>query len=243
MDTKRKLMACAALFIIVALMSAAGGLAANPYLPAADTYTDQNNPSMVFGANTASLISASKTFETCSTPIYVWYKFNVPSTTGTIGQAHLYITSLSGVFGSGTLDMELWSSADTSWGEATLAWQNQPALDQQLATAASVAPGSTMDFTGSTLASYLEGHKGQAVTLVVRGDCDGTVSSPTAYRTFPTKESGSSGAWLEIYGPTSIGLRNFSGTGNQAQSGWLLTVLTAVLAVDVLGLLALRKRA
>jgi len=194
---------------VLALGLSGNAAAQNPHLALADTYTDINSPAVNHGSDTSLLLSASNTAG-CVPVTYLWYQFSIPAAAQTIGQATLYL-AFENIGGGAALDMELRSSSDTTWTESGLTWANQPALDPTvLATAPSVPPGSTATFSSTALANYLDAHKGQPVTLVVRANCSGTVAA-SANRGISTQENTSgSGAYLDLFVPTAVSLANFT---------------------------------
>ena len=186
----------AGVLVVILAISAAGNVAApGPYAPSADTYTDINAEDVNHGDDENLLLSASN-LAGCVETTYLWFKFDVPSTGTTIDSA-----SLALMFGpgAGTVDLELRSSANTSWSETGLTWSNQPELDADvLATAADVTPGSTATLDSADFAAYLDARQGQTVSLVVRADCDGSVSTSVALA-LPSRENpGGSGASLTL---------------------------------------------
>jgi len=194
--------------VIVMVLTVAGGGnagAVGPYAPTADTYTDINNQTANHGTEQNLLLSASN-LESCVATTYLWFKFAIPSTGTTINTASLALTFGSG---SGTADLELLSSADTSWSETGLTWSNQPALDSPaLATATGATSGSTATFSSAALASYLNARQGQTVSLVVRANCSGSVSTSVALPLRSKENPSGSGASLALFGPTAVTLRS-----------------------------------
>lgn len=180
-----------AILLAMAMLSAAGHVAADgPYPPAADTYTDRNNTAANHGSDQNLLLSATN-LAGCVETTYLWLKFDIPSTGATIAEAS---SSLTFGVGAGTTDLELRSSADTSWSEADLNWSNQPVLEPDvLATATGISPGSTATFTGAALATYLSARRGQTVSLVVLADCHGSVP-PLVALALPGRENASGSA-------------------------------------------------
>jgi hypothetical protein len=198
------------LVVGVLILGSSGNVAAqNPHLTSADTYTDINNPTVNHGSDTLLLLSASN-LAGCVPVTNLWYKFDIPDVPTTIGTANLYLTFET--FGSSnTLDMELRSSADTTWSETALTYSNQPAFEATvLATAASVPVGGTALFSSATLASYLNAHKGQTVSLIIRANCSDTVAV-SANRGTRTKEHASgSGVYLDLFTPTAVSLADLT---------------------------------
>ena len=194
---------------VLALGLSGNAAAQNPYLALADTYTDINNPAVNHGSDTSLLLSASNNAG-CVPVTYLWYQFSIPAIAQPIGQANLYL-AFENIGGGAALGMELRSSSDTTWTESGLTWANQPALDPTvLATAPSVPPGSTATFSSTALANYLDAHKGQPVTLVVRANCSGTVAA-SANRGISTQENAAgSGVYLDLFTPTAVSLTNFT---------------------------------
>lgn len=191
---------------LLALNSSAA--AANPYLPTGDTYTDITDPAANFGTQQYLLLSAS-TQAGCAEATYLWYKFDIPATSQTIGQADLHVTFDN--FAAGTMDLELRSTADASWSETGLNWNNQPALDPTiLAIVPNVTVNTSITFSGTTLADYLNSHQGQAVSLVIRPHCPNVVS-PAADLVPHTKEHPSgSGVYLDLFTPNAVTVDRFT---------------------------------
>jgi hypothetical protein len=207
-------------------------------LPSADTYTDRNNTSANFGTEQYSLLSAS-TLGGCTQTTYLWFKFDIPTGTS-VEHAALSLTFFTS--GAGVSDLELRSSADTSWNEADpggLNWANQPALDPLvLSTATGAAPGGTVTFQDPDLATYLEAHLGETVSLVVRVDCGGSVA-PSVALALETKENpAGAAAELEVTIPTSVTLSSFTAT---PEPGAIRLDWETVFEVDVLGFNLLRS--
>jgi hypothetical protein len=183
------------LVAIVAILAGGNAVAQGAYVPSADTYTDLNAPDANHGADQHLLLSASN-LAGCVETTYLWFKFDIPSAGSTIADASLALTLGPG---AGTVDLELRSSADTSWSETGLTWSNQPALDPNvLATAAGATPGSTATFRGAALTAYLNARQGQTVSLLVRADCDGVVSTSVALALQAREHPDGSGATLTL---------------------------------------------
>jgi hypothetical protein len=214
-------------------------LAQNPYYPTADAYTDLNDPTYNSGTDTVLQLTASNAAG-CVPTSYLWYKFNIPVSSTTIGSANLYMRFTSA--GSGTMDLMLGSSTDTSWLESGITWDTQPVTDTlTLATAASVAPGGEVLFTGSTLASYLDARRGQTVSLVVRANCNGVVSIAPS-RNVNTKENvGGSGVHLDLFGPTAIKLVTLTAGSNNSPALGVLVVFLGLVGLAAIGLLLVRR--
>jgi hypothetical protein len=231
--------------VLVASMLALGisgiAVAQNPHLTLADTYTDINNPTVNHGSDTLLLLSATNAAG-CVPVTYLWYQFSIPATAQTLGQANLYL-AFENIGGGATLDMELRSSPDTTWTESGLTWANQPALDPTiLATALSVPRGSTATFSSTTLSNYLDAHKGQPVTLVVRANCSGTVAA-SANRGIRTKENASgSGVYLDLFTPTAVSLVDFTADSATLNPLGIVGIAAAVIAMMAL-LFFVRRRA
>jgi hypothetical protein len=216
--------------------------ALNPYYPTADAYTDLNDTSFNSGMDTTLLLYASNAAG-CIPTSYLWYKFSIPATASTIGDAYMYMRFTTA--GSGTMDLMLGSSTDTSWLEndpGGITWDTQPVTDTlTLATAASVAPGGEIVFNSPNLTSYLNNHRGQTVSLVVRANCNGTVSiNPT--RNVNTKENGGgSGVRLELFNPTAIKLVSLTAGSNNPPVLWALLIISALAGFALFGLLFMRR--
>lgn len=207
--TKRLLVISA----LIAMLTLAGGgqvVALSPYYPLADTYTDLAEQTANYGADIYTTVNASN-LAGCVETTYSWYKFAVPATGRTIGQASLTLAII--LLGSGTADLELRSTTDTSWteGDSTtgIAWATQPALDP---TVLAVFNGATIDnaavFSGTTFANYLDARQGQTVSLVVRARCAGSVSASVALNTQSREHPSGSGARLDIATPTNVTLQS-----------------------------------
>lgn len=197
--------------MIFALVISPTGIsyAVGPYPVTADTYTDRNYINTNHGSDPSLMLSATKILS-CVETTYLWFKFLVPNPEATISNAILTVPLAAG---SGVMDLELRTIADADfgWNENTLVWNGQPALlPTVLATSPNPAPGTDAVFLGTELANFLNNHKNQEVTLVVRANCAGTVG-PAAARSVYTKEhSSGSGVELELRGPTAIQLQRFS---------------------------------
>lgn len=221
----------------LALNSSAAAL--NPYLPSADTYTDKTNPTYNSGNEQYLLLSAS-TQGGCAEATYLWYKFDIPATSQTIGQANLHVTFDN--YAAGTMDLELRSAADASWTETGLNWNNQPALEPTiLATVPNVTVNTSITFAGTELANYLDSHRGQAVSLVIRAHCPNVVA-PSADLVPHTKEYASgSGVYLDLFTPTAVSLADLTGASTPLNSLGMAILGAAVIAVLVL-LFFVRRR-
>lgn len=172
-----RLLAIGVVIAMLAPQVSANTAVSGPLLPAADSYTDVNAQDANHGEDQHLLLSASN-LTSCVETTYLWFKFDVPSTGATITDASLNLTFGPG---AGTVNLELRSSEDTSWSEAGLSWSNQPTLDADaLATTTSVTSGSTAELSSLGLAAYLNARQGQTVSLVVRADCEGSVSTSVA---------------------------------------------------------------
>ncbi len=213
---KRKMFILSTIIILLTTMLAAGSskvtYAVGPYLPSADTYTDITNKTVNHGADGTLLLFASN-LAGCVPSTYIWLKIPVPDTMDTISTAILAIPLLSS--GAGDMDLELRTIADSDfgWDEGSLIWDGQPALTAiVLATASNPAPGTDAVFQGPALEEFLDAHKGQEVTLVVRANCSGTVS-PVAGRAVSSKEaSGVEGITLTLSGATAVSLTEMKAT-------------------------------
>lgn len=242
---KKSFLSALGIFSLLAIVFglAGGALAQNPHIAVADTYTDSNNVDMNFGTQGALLLSATRVdASTCTATTYLWFKFTIPSTAQTIANATLNVTFF-GSLGTGLLATELRSSADATWGETTLTWSNQPAFEATvLGTSPSVAPGGTAQYggSGSALATYLNNHKGQDVSLIVRADCSSTVDF-YADRVVLTKESFNNGIGLDLFNPTAVGLLSFSGASSSF-SPWSLLLVTGLVLLALTVYLVLHRR-
>jgi hypothetical protein len=205
-------------------------------LPTADTYTDLNSPNANYGNETGLLLSASNAAG-CRETTYFWYKYTIPTYPQEITEATFFLVFFS--VGSGTMDLELRSSLDTSWiesGTGSLTWNNQEVLETTvLATSPSVPPGGTVQFSGELLANYLDTHQGQTITLVVRADCDGTVSTNPARAALTKENTSGSAASIEVYEPTAVSLISF--TASNSGSVWGNLTVTGLIAMIVLPVL------
>jgi hypothetical protein len=203
---------------LICLSTGQAGLAVGPYTPLEDTYTDFGDKGANYGSATYLQLSASN-ISVCNPVTYLWFKFQVPNPPQPIGSAVLDVPMDPIYTGGEALPMELLSSADTSWDEDTLTWNNQPALDTVtgvLATSPSVVAPSSAIFQSALLASYLEGKKGELVTLVVRADCSVTgpgAVAPSADRLIASIENTDPQAAeveLTLSSPTAVGLQSFT---------------------------------
>lgn len=188
--------------------------AVGPYTPLADAFTLLNDPDINNGTENWLFLSASNA-DGCVPSSYVWFKFQVPDTSTTIRFATLSVPIDSIYTGTESLDMELRSSSNTSWEEDSIKWSNQPDLDDTvLATAPStVAPNDAL-FSGTTFASYLNGKKGQIVSLVVKANCNGNVYIEST-RVFPARENTSANkVELILQGPTNVNLVEMRAASN-----------------------------
>ena len=237
MPALNRLLSAVMLAVILAIVLGGNVSAVGPYVPSADTYTDRNNVNSNHGSDNSLLLSASN-LEGCVETTYLWFKFDIPSTGTTIDSARLALTFLSS--GCGTVDLELRSSADTSWSETGLTWSNQPELEAEvLATATDVTLGSTATLSSTTFAAYLNTRQGQTVSLVVRADCGGSVSESVALE-LRARESGSAGASLTLLDPNAVTLHSL--TARSVGSPVLLGFFISTAAVVALILLEGRHR-
>ena len=195
MRALKRLFSAGMLVAIVAILAGGTTVAQGPYAPSADTYTDLNAPDANHGADQHLLLGASN-LAGCVETTYLWFKFDIPSAGSTLANANLALMLGPG---AGTVDLELRSSTDTSWSETELTWSNQPAPDADvLATATGVTPGSTATLSSANLAAYLNARQGQTVSLVVRADCDGSVSTSVALALKAREHPDGSGAILTL---------------------------------------------
>jgi hypothetical protein len=216
MNKNRWIFIAITLALLLAVTTASRVKAVGPILPIADTYININDadPTNV-GAEAYMLLSASNTNAGCVPATYLWFRFDVPNPDVTIDYAELAVP-FENLGGAASLDMQLLSSPVTNWvenGPNGITWTSQPALDAQvLASAASVPPGADARFISSDLANYLEGKRGQVVTLVVRANCAGSVGT-SANRVIRTREH-ASGSGVELTlrngGPNSVRLISFA---------------------------------
>ncbi len=203
--------------------------AVGPYTPLADTYTLLNDPNIIAGSELYLFLSASN-LAGCVPTSYVWLKFQVPNPSATIATAILSVPIDPVYPGDEPLDMELRSSSDTTWQEASLNWANQPTLDPTvLATASSTVAPSDALFMGPTFADYLNSRKGQLVSLVVKANCNGNVSV-SADRVIPARENTT---WhkveLDLRSPSNVGLLDMKGsTGTQPGQIVILGILVGL---------------
>lgn len=236
-QTLSRLLVAGMAAMMLALLPARSAVAVGPYSPSADTYTDQNNPDTNNGNDELLLLSATNTAEGgCVETTYLWFKFDIPSTGTTIDNASLELVFES--TGSGTTDLELRSSADTSWSETGLTWNNQPALeDDVLSTATGVTPGSTATFSDAPLATYLNARQGQTVSLVVRADCGGSVSTSASLELRSQEHTSGSGASLSLYGPTAVTLVSLTARSAHSSPSLppIVIAVGGILALFVLG--------
>lgn len=181
--------------------------AVGPYTPIADAFTLLNDPNDNNGTVPWLFLSASNA-DGCVPSSYVWFKFQVPNPSATIAYATLSVPIHPVYDGDEKLDMELRSSPGVDWTEESLTWNNQPPLDPTvLATAPStVAPNDAL-FFGDTFASYLNGKKGQTVSLVVKANCNGEVFIEST-RVFAARENTDPQYKVELIlqGPTNVNL-------------------------------------
>lgn len=243
MGTRKRLI----IYFLVILLSTGiffDVLADNPIFPAIDSYTDGSDPDetwdMNFGNELFLQLGASNLAQ-CVPTTYLWYKFQIPSTTETIATANFSIT-FETIGATGDMDMELMGSSDNGWTETGITWRNQPALDiGQLATALSVPGGGTAVFSGSTLANHLNSRKGETVTLVVRANCAGTVSSQATRLSSSKENTNGSGAKLELFTPTAITLSAFSASSH-ISSPWILLLSVGLLVIVAAVAVVLHRR-
>jgi len=234
MRALRRLLLAGVLVTVLAVAGGGNAGAVGPYAPTADTYTDRNYQDDNYGSEQNLNLSASNP-GTCVATTYLWFKFAIPSTGTTINTASLALTFGSG---SGTADLELLSSADTSWSETGLTWSNQPALDSPaLATATGATSGSTATFSSAALADYLNARQGQTVSLVVRANCSGSVSTSVALPLRARENPSGSGASLALFGPNAVTLRSV--TAGSVSSGALPSLASGITAAAVMALIFL----
>jgi hypothetical protein len=209
------------LVFILGFASATQVLAVGPYLPFADTYTNLNDEEPTNYGNEAFMQLSASNAAGCVPATYLWFKFNVPNPAVTIDYAELAVP-FEDKGGADSLDMQLLASPVTNWVEKDpngITWATQPDLQGApvLATAASAPPGADALFISSALASYLDGKKGQVVSLVVRANCAGSVGT-SANRVIRTREH-ASGSGVELTmrngGPSNIRLLSFASRNPQ----------------------------
>jgi hypothetical protein len=121
-----------------------------------------------------------------------------------------------------------------------LTWSNQPALDSPaLATATGATSGSTATFSSAALANYLNARQGQTVSLVVRANCSGSVSTSVALPLRTKENPSGSGASLALFGPTAVTLRSLTarsvGSAALPSLATGITTVAAVMALIFLG--------
>lgn len=231
----------ALIILLLAALPFSGVLSAGPYAPTADTYTDSNNTGSNFGSD-QSLLLAGDLFSGCTASTYLWFKFSIPNTGTTIGDADLDVTF--GASGAGPADVELLGSTDATWGESTLNWSNQGTYVSGLtsyATAAGANVGSTTTFTSPGLTSFLNTNQGQTVTLVVRADCNGTISNPTAISVTSLENPSGSGVSLSLRDPNAVTLLYFDVSDTTERQGKLGLTFALLLLLLVTGAILTRR--
>jgi hypothetical protein len=241
MKTAMRFISITFLVSVLALGLYGNAVAQNPHLASADTYTDSANATINHGSDIFLLLSASN-LAGCTPVTNLWYKFDIPNYASTIGTANLYLTFESFTT-SNSLDMELRSSADTTWSETALTYSNQPSFESTvLATASSIPAGGTAVFSGATLANYISSHRGQSVSFIIRANCSGTVASPSANRGTRTNENTSgSGVYLDLFTPNAVSLASLTGASTPLNSLGMAGLSAAVIALMTL-LFFVRRR-
>jgi len=232
------------LILAILLLPIIGVTAAGPYTPTEDTYTDRNSPNDINGADENLLLSASTAGSSCVEATYLWFEFAIPATGTTIAAAGLELTI--GATGSGSTDLELLGSTDISWSENSLAWSNQDAFVSSLteyATATGASKGSVITLESQALADFINTNQGQSVTLVVRADCDGTVSPSVALSVASLENQSGSGAQLLLQGPNAVTLQELGArSGENSQSITLLARIIITLLAFIFGSLIILRR-
>lgn len=224
--------------VIIFLIPSQSAIAVGPYTPIADAYTLLNDPDTVTGLDEYLLLSASNA-DGCVPSSYVWFKFQVPNPSATIAYATLSVPIDPVYDGDEKLDMELRFSSNTSWEEDSITWTNQPELDGLVLTTApsTNAPNDAL-FTGGNLASYLNSHKGETVSLVVKANCNGNVYIE-ATRVFPARENTTANkVELILQGPTNVSLLDLQ-ANSRAEDGRI--VMTGVF-IGIIGAYFLIKK-
>lgn len=236
MKTKKMVWVTVLVVMLVIAMGGAQVSAVGPYGVLADAYTDINNVNTNHGSDQTFLLSGTSAGASCTASTYVWLKFQVPDTGTTISEnSQLSIPLLPGA--NVLMDLELRSSSNTSWDENTLTWSNQPALDAGvLAVATNPAPGSDALFSGLDMATYLNNHKGQVVTLVVLAHCPNVGVAATRYLRAKEYTGGGSGVELILQGPTVVDLQSLSGSALEGPISLPLTIVLACLLALMVGL-------
>jgi chitodextrinase len=107
-----------------------GGAVTVVLTPVADSYTNNVNTTTNFGSATTVRVAAGLSG---SAVLNSYLKFDLSGVVGTIQSATISFTPTT----TGGTGFSIWRVADSTWGESTITWANQPVHD--LTSAASVA--------------------------------------------------------------------------------------------------------
>ncbi len=168
----KRLLAILTLVTIVGIVSTTSVLAAGSGPPAMDAWTDINQPTTP--QNTVNLWVRGST-SACTPTNRTYLKWDVTGITKTITDASmtLVINGLSGNFPN-PHQIILYQVTNDAWDEATLIWNNQPAIGAAIQTITVTAVGQVM-FNDPALAAYVDAQaKGDgfaSFAIDMTGDC------------------------------------------------------------------------
>ena len=217
--------------------------------PTDDTYTDLNDQTTNF--NNQALI-AEYSSGPCTVSRRVYFRYNLsalPTDVGPQTTVRAYISIPAGTSGS----LALWSTGDDWNGggagngdETTLTWANAPALIQQLDTKPSGTTSDWVEFSGSTLSSFINSQRSAnggdniASFVVQWADCVDTVLDLVVFE--DSENTLATGNTPQLYplSPTAITLSSFIVESNSS-SKWILGI-SLVIIVLASGLLITTRR-
>lgn len=197
-------------------------MAQESYPPTEDAHTDMTEPTYNTGSEFYSQLAVSN-LAGCIATTQLWLKFSIPSDLPTVTNATLTLLIESSPPSVGTTNLQLRYSDNTTWDEGSITWGTQPSLnDTVLGIAQGVVGGTTATFSSAALATLANTHKGQTISLVVKGECGGTVSPVVALVARTKEHTSGSGALLTLDAPTAVTLANFgaSSQNNQVRVEW-----------------------
>jgi hypothetical protein len=195
--------------------------------PFADTYTDDTNPDKAYGLDDYLFLRVDNGLVNtsgCTASTYIWLKFAIPYTVKNIPAVVLSIPSEPDS-DDNSMDLELFGSPDISWDESSLTWDNQPNNGLELITAAIGAPpGSDTLFWGSGLENYVNAHKGELVSFLVKADCDGSVSETAERIVRALQHSQGSGVELYYDYPAAVSMVKFTARSDLNDDRWFASL-------------------
>jgi hypothetical protein len=218
--------------------------------PTDDTYTDLNDQTTNFDDQA---LIAEYSSGPCTVSRRVYFRYNVSSLPIDVGpqtKVRAYISIPAGI--SGTL--ALWSTSDDWNGgnagngdETSLTWANAPALIQQLDTKPSGTASNWLEFSGSTLSTFINSQRSanggdNTVSFAVQwADCVDPVLDLVV---FEDKENTlSTGNTPQLYplSPTAITLSSF-GVESNTKPYWLFGTVLVIIVLTLGLLISARSR-